>query len=250
MCRRLEAAGIDVLSIDQGCTDTTPFVVPPAYFPHGLWLEDVAAVKRAVRIPVITSGNNFRPEFAEKILADGVADFVLMPPVLKDICKRERGFVLCTGPTGSGKSTTLAAMVDFINETQDVSIITIEDPIEFVHRSKRGLVNQREIGMEYAVVRTGGKQYRVSPGDLVEVERFPAERGATVELGEVLLTSTGGTVRVGTPIVAGARVTAKVVEHTRGKKILVFKMKRRKNERRKRGHRQDITTMRVLEIVG
>ena len=58
-----------------------------------------------------------------------------------------RGFVLCTGPTGSGKSTTLAAMVDFINETQDVSIITIEDPIEFVHRSKRGLVNQREIGM-------------------------------------------------------------------------------------------------------
>jgi len=104
--------------------------------------------------------------------------------------------------------------------------------------------------MEYAVVRTGGKQYRVSPGDLVEVERFPAERGATVELGEVLLTSTGGTVRVGTPIVAGARVTAKVVEHTRGKKILVFKMKRRKNERRKRGHRQDITTVRVLEIVG
>jgi len=85
MCRRLEAAGIDVLSIDQGCTDTTPFVVPPAYFPHGLWLEDVAAVKRAVRIPVITSGNNFRPEFAEKILADGVADFVLMGrPLIAD----------------------------------------------------------------------------------------------------------------------------------------------------------------------
>jgi twitching motility protein PilT len=74
-------------------------------------------------------------------------DELSMPPVLKEICKRERGFVLCTGPTGSGKSTTLAAMVDFINETQDVSIITIEDPIEFVHRSKRALVNQREIGM-------------------------------------------------------------------------------------------------------
>jgi twitching motility protein PilT len=74
-------------------------------------------------------------------------DELSMPPVLKEICKRERGIVLCTGPTGSGKSTTLAAMVDFINETQDVSIITIEDPIEFVHRSKRGLVNQREIGM-------------------------------------------------------------------------------------------------------
>ncbi len=85
MCRRLEAAGIDVLSIDQGCTDTTPFVVPPAYFPHGLWLEDVAAVKRAVRIPVITSGNNFRPEFAERILADGIADFILMGrPLIAD----------------------------------------------------------------------------------------------------------------------------------------------------------------------
>jgi twitching motility protein PilT len=74
-------------------------------------------------------------------------DELSMPPVLKEICKRERGFVLCTGPTGSGKSTTLAAMVDYINETSDVSIITIEDPIEFVHRSKRALVNQREVGM-------------------------------------------------------------------------------------------------------
>jgi twitching motility protein PilT len=70
-----------------------------------------------------------------------------MPPVLKDICKRERGLVLVTGPTGCGKSTTLAAMVDHINETEDVSIITIEDPIEFVHRSKKALVNQREVGI-------------------------------------------------------------------------------------------------------
>ncbi len=74
-------------------------------------------------------------------------DDLSMPPALKEICKRERGLVLCTGPTGSGKSTTLAAMVDYINETEDVSIITIEDPIEFVHRSKRALVNQREVGM-------------------------------------------------------------------------------------------------------
>jgi twitching motility protein PilT len=74
-------------------------------------------------------------------------DELSMPPVLKEICKRERGFVLCTGPTGSGKSTTLAAMVDYINEREDVSIITIEDPIEFVHHSKRALVNQREVGI-------------------------------------------------------------------------------------------------------
>ncbi|MET0151825.1 MAG: 50S ribosomal protein L21 [Candidatus Binatia bacterium] len=104
--------------------------------------------------------------------------------------------------------------------------------------------------MDYAVVRTGGKQYRVSPGDLVEVELLPTAAGETVELGEVLLTSAGGAVRVGTPTVAGVRVTAKIVEHGKAKKILVFKMKRRKNERRKRGHRQRTTTLRVLEIVG
>jgi hypothetical protein len=84
ICRRLEAAGIDVLRIDQA-VPTRPSVVLPAYFPHGLWLEDVAAVERAVRIPVITSGNNFRREFAEKILADGIADFALMGrPLIAD----------------------------------------------------------------------------------------------------------------------------------------------------------------------
>lgn len=102
--------------------------------------------------------------------------------------------------------------------------------------------------MDYAVVRTGGKQYRVSPGDLIRVESLEAEPGATVELAEVLLTSSGGAVQVGTPLVSGAKVTATVVEQGREKKILVFKMKRRKNERRKRGHRQQVTTLRVLEI--
>ena len=101
--------------------------------------------------------------------------------------------------------------------------------------------------MDYAVVRTGGKQYRVAPGELVRVGGDP---GATVELGEVLLTSAGGAVRIGTPLIAGASVTAKVVEQGKAKKILVFKMKRRKNERRKRGHRQRFTTLRVLEIQG
>ncbi len=102
--------------------------------------------------------------------------------------------------------------------------------------------------MDYAVVRTGGKQYRVSPGDLVRVEALPAEPGATVELTEVLLTSAAGAVHIGTPLIAGAKVTARVVEQGKEKKILVFKMKRRKNERRKHGHRQRVTTLRVLEI--
>src|SRR5262245_34435479 len=73
-------------------------------------------------------------------------DSLGMPPILKELCSRERGLVLVTGPTGSGKSTTLAAMVDVINETWDGHILTVEDPIEFVHRPKRCLVNQREVG--------------------------------------------------------------------------------------------------------
>jgi twitching motility protein PilT len=69
-----------------------------------------------------------------------------MPPILTELCTRERGLVLVTGPTGSGKSTTLAAMVDLINRTWDAHILTVEDPIEFVHSSKKCLVNQREVG--------------------------------------------------------------------------------------------------------
>jgi twitching motility protein PilT len=73
-------------------------------------------------------------------------DALDLPPILKELCNRERGLVLVTGPTGSGKSTTLAAMVDVINQTWDAHILTVEDPIEFVHPPKRCLVNQREVG--------------------------------------------------------------------------------------------------------
>jgi large subunit ribosomal protein L21 len=102
--------------------------------------------------------------------------------------------------------------------------------------------------MRYAVIRTGGKQYRVAPGDVVRVERLDGEVGAPVAFAEVLLTADDGTVRIGTPLVEGAVVHGQIVEQTRSRKILVFKKKRRKNYRRRRGHRQALTVVRVTEI--
>jgi large subunit ribosomal protein L21 len=101
--------------------------------------------------------------------------------------------------------------------------------------------------MTYAVIRTGGKQYRVEPGTLLRVERLVGEAGAAVEFNEVLLTA-GDAIRVGTPLVDGAIVRGQIVAQGRAKKVLIFKKKRRKNYRRRRGHRQSITTVRVTEI--
>ncbi|HEV7734830.1 MAG TPA: 50S ribosomal protein L21 [Candidatus Binatia bacterium] len=101
--------------------------------------------------------------------------------------------------------------------------------------------------MTYAVIRTGGKQYRVEPGTLLHVERLDGEAGAAVEFTEVLLTA-GDAIKVGTPLVDGAIVRGEIVAQGRAKKILIFKKKRRKNYRRRRGHRQSITTVRVTEI--
>ena len=101
--------------------------------------------------------------------------------------------------------------------------------------------------MAYAVIRTGGKQYRVEPGQLIRVEKLVGDVGATVEFTEVLL-SGGDAIRIGTPLVEGARVRGEIVGHQRDKKVLIFKKKRRKNYRRRRGHRQSLTTVRVTEI--
>jgi len=102
--------------------------------------------------------------------------------------------------------------------------------------------------MSYAIIRTGGKQYRVTPGETVRVERVDGDVGATIEFPEVLLTAADGAIRIGTPLVEGVRVVAQIVEQGRARKILVFKKKRRKNYRRRHGHRQAITTVRVTEI--
>jgi large subunit ribosomal protein L21 len=101
----------------------------------------------------------------------------------------------------------------------------------------------------YAVVRTGGKQVRVRPGEAVRVERLAGAVGEHVTLGEVLLLGGGeGADRVGTPLVAGASVVATITAQERGPKITIFKMKRRKGYRRKQGHRQEYTELRIDRI--
>ena len=99
----------------------------------------------------------------------------------------------------------------------------------------------------YAVVKTGGKQYRVSAGEKLKVEQIPADIGAEIVLDQVLLLAEGEDVRMGSPLVDGAAVTARVVSHGRGEKVRIFKMRRRKHYRKTQGHRQSYTE---LEIVG
>jgi large subunit ribosomal protein L21 len=99
----------------------------------------------------------------------------------------------------------------------------------------------------YAVVKTGGKQYRVSAGEKLKVEQLPADIGAEILLGEVLLVADGESLTLGTPLVSGAAVTAKVVSHGRGEKVHIYKMRRRKHYRKSQGHRQNYTE---IEIVG
>ena len=99
----------------------------------------------------------------------------------------------------------------------------------------------------FAVIQTGGKQYKVAQNDVITVERLAGEAGATIELADVLAVSDGATLRIGSPVVPGAKVMAEVVEQTRGPKVIVFKKRRRQNSRRKNGHRQDLT---VLKITG
>jgi len=100
----------------------------------------------------------------------------------------------------------------------------------------------------FAVIRTGGKQYRVAPNDIIEVEKIAGKPGEIVELSEVLLLG-GESPKTGSPTIAGALVAAEVLEQTRGDKVIVFKKKRRKNYRRKKGHRQELTALRITEIL-
>lgn len=99
-----------------------------------------------------------------------------------------------------------------------------------------------------AVIKTGGKQYKVGKGDFVSVEKLPHEVGASIEIKDVLMTEDNGKVVVGTPFIPGTAVIASIVDQKRQKKILIFKKSRRKNYRRKNGHRQPVTILKIDDI--
>lgn len=100
----------------------------------------------------------------------------------------------------------------------------------------------------YAVIKAGGKQYKVAENDVIEVEKLDAEPGAAVEITDVLMIGGEGEPTVGAPLVEGAKVAAEVVEQTRAPKLLIFKKKRRHNYRRKKGHRQPLTRIKITGI--
>jgi len=101
----------------------------------------------------------------------------------------------------------------------------------------------------YAVIRTGGKQYRVAPDDVIEIEKLAGEAGEIIQFEDVLMLGGEGPAQIGAPTVSGASVAALVLEQKRAGKIIVFKKKRRKNYRRKKGHRQHLTAVRITEIL-
>ncbi len=100
----------------------------------------------------------------------------------------------------------------------------------------------------YAVIKTGGKQYRVQEGDVVRVEKLPVEEGASVEIEEVLMIGDGDNVQIGAPYVEGGKVTATVQAHGRGKKVEIIKFRRRKHHMKRQGHRQDYTELKITGI--
>jgi large subunit ribosomal protein L21 len=102
----------------------------------------------------------------------------------------------------------------------------------------------------YAVIKTGGKQYRVAAGEKIKVEQIPADVGAEITLDQVLMVGEGESVKIGAPIVNGAKVTAKVIAHGRGPKVKIFKMRRRKHYQKHQGHRQNYTEIQISAIAG
>ncbi len=100
----------------------------------------------------------------------------------------------------------------------------------------------------FAVIKTGGKQYKVAVGDIIEIEKIEAAQGSSVDIKDVLMIHDAGNSKFGSPMIGGAKVTAEVIAQKKGDKIIVFKKKRRHNYRRKKGHRQFVTTLKISRI--
>jgi large subunit ribosomal protein L21 len=131
--------------------------------------------------------------------------------------------------------------------------LTIRGRITTISRSfKVGVADYQDISelTMYAVIKTGGKQYKVSPGERLKIESLSAEAGATVSFDEVLMITNGDSVTVGAPLVKGGKVSAEVVAHGRGDKIRIIKHRRRKHYHKEQGHRQNFTEVKITEIVG
>lgn len=114
-------------------------------------------------------------------------------------------------------------------------------PKGFDHKKIKGLTM-------FAIIRTGGKQYKVQKDTKIQVERLDAKAGDTIKIQDVLLVNDGKTTTIGAPVVSGATVTAEIVAETRGPKLIVFKKRRRQNSRRKNGHRQDLMMIKITDI--
>jgi large subunit ribosomal protein L21 len=120
----------------------------------------------------------------------------------------------------------------------------INDPVKVRAHAER---DSKEM---FAVIKTGGKQYKVAVDDIVVIEKLHEEAGAKISFDDVLMTGEGDAVKIGTPTVKGASVTAEILEQRRARKILVFRKRRRKNSRRKNGHRQHETVVKITGIKG
>lgn len=102
----------------------------------------------------------------------------------------------------------------------------------------------------YAIIKTGGKQYRVQKDDIIEVELMTAKEGDSVKIEDVLMIGNGGSAKIGSPLLSGASIAATVLKHKKDDKVIVFKKKRRQNYRRKNGHRQNLTVLKITGITG
>lgn len=129
-----------------------------------------------------------------------------------------------------------------------VSVLTSPGPLSTSKVSVALAFRRGQSAMKYAVIRTGGKQYLVAPGDVIRVEKLAGEVGSPLEFAEVLLAADDGDVQVGQPLVMGFRVRGEIVAQGKAKKVVVFKKKRRKNYRRQHGHRQEVTSVKVTGI--